>query len=275
MWSVECVKDVFGKMCAGQSSDDVVDVVRLRQKENGPIIRPIIVEFRSEYDKWTVIRMKVKLRECEEYRSVFRDGSVEGRERGKEGKSNKAERRENTEREGIEVNGMATEKRSIADVWKNVRKMRSRERQSEIMDWIERSNCDICAVNETGLTGEEYMEVIDGYSWFAANREWTKGRSGGACFIIKKRIRCEERIDKMEDVCLVKIGRSDHTFEWLIGNVYMNYEGVSKEENILKLEYIKAVVLRALDDGLDVMIGGDMNAHIWELDGCENEMVGG
>ena len=81
---------------------------------------------------------------------------------------------------------MATEKRSIAVVWKNVRKMRSRERQSEIMDWIERSNCDICAVNETGLTGEEYMEVSDGYSWFAANREWTKGRYGGAGFIIKR-----------------------------------------------------------------------------------------
>ena len=83
---VECVKDVFGKMGAGQSCDDVVDVVQLRQKENGPIIRPIIVEFRSEYDKWTVMRMKAKLRECEEYRSVFRDGSVEGRERGKETK---------------------------------------------------------------------------------------------------------------------------------------------------------------------------------------------
>ena len=91
-----------------------MDVIRLRQKENGPIVRPIIVEFRSEYDKWTVMRMKAKLRECE------------------------------------------------------------------------RSNCDICAVNETGLTGEEYMEVRDGYSWFSANRECTKGRSGGAGFIIKK-----------------------------------------------------------------------------------------
>ena len=39
----------------------------------------------------------------------------------------------------------------------------------------------------------------------------------------------------------------------------------------MKLEYIKAVVWRALDDGLGIMIGGDMNAHIWELDGCENE----
>ena len=93
---VECVKDVFGKMGAGQSCDDVVDVVRLRQRENDPNIRPIIVEFRSEYDKWTVMRMKAKLRECEEYRRR--------RERGKEGKSRAAERRENTEREATGVN---------------------------------------------------------------------------------------------------------------------------------------------------------------------------
>ena len=84
------------------------------------------------------------------------------------------------------MNGMATEKRSLAVVWNNVRKMRSRERQSEMMNWIERNNCDICVVNETGLTGEEYMEVSDGCSWFAANREWTNGRYSGAGFIIKK-----------------------------------------------------------------------------------------
>ena len=71
----------------------------------------------------------LKIQKC-----FFRDGSVEGRERGKEGKSNEAERRDNIEREATGVNGMATEKRSIAVVWKNVRKMRSRERQSEIMD---------------------------------------------------------------------------------------------------------------------------------------------
>ena len=78
-------------------------------------------------------------------------------------------------------------------------------------------------------------------------------------------------IVKMEDVCLVKIGQSDHKFEWMVGSVYMNCEGVRKEEIILKLQYIKRVVWRARDDGLGIMIGGDMNAHIWELDGCENE----
>ena len=80
---VECVKDVRGYMGAGQSRDDIVDVVRLRQKKNGHNIRPIIVGFRSEYDKWTVMRMKAKLRECEYYRSVClkMDLSREERER--------------------------------------------------------------------------------------------------------------------------------------------------------------------------------------------------
>ena len=64
---VECVKDVFGKIGACQCSDDVVDVVRIRQKENCPITRPLIVAFRSEYVKWTVMMMKAKLRECEAY----------------------------------------------------------------------------------------------------------------------------------------------------------------------------------------------------------------
>ena len=38
------------------------------------------------------------------------------------------------------MNSMVTEKKILTVVWRNVRKMRSRERQSEIMDWIERSN---------------------------------------------------------------------------------------------------------------------------------------
>ena len=66
----------------------------------------------------------------------------------------------------------------------------------------------------------------------------------------------------MEDICLVEIGWSDPKFEWLVGSVYMNCVGVREEENILKLEYIKGVVWRALDDGLGIMIGGDMNVHL-------------
>ena len=56
------------------------------------------------------------------------------RGRGKENKNTEAERKQNTEREATGVNSMVTEKRSLTVVRKNVRKMRSRERQSEIMD---------------------------------------------------------------------------------------------------------------------------------------------
>ena len=58
-------------------------------------------------------------------------------ETGREGKNTEAKIRENTEREATGVNSMVTEKRSLAVVCKNVRNMRSRERQSEIMDCIE------------------------------------------------------------------------------------------------------------------------------------------
>ena len=51
----------------------------------------------------------------------------------------------------------------------------------------------------------------------------------------------------------------------------MNCEGVRKEENIFKLEYIKGVIGRALEDGLRIVIGGDMSVYIWELDDYENE----
>ena len=33
---------------------------------------------------------------------------------------------------------------------------------------------------------------------------------------------------------------------------------------------VKEVICRAKEDALNIMIGGDMNAHIWELDKYEN-----
>ena len=36
---------------------------------------------------------------------------------------------------------------------------------------------------------------------------------------------------------------------------------------------VKDVVRNAKDEGLKIVIGGDMNAHIWELDKCENNNV--
>ena len=40
---------------------------------------------------------------------------------------------------------------------------------------------------------------------------------------------------------------------------------------MVKMLSVKEVVRKAKDEGLKIMIGGDMNAHIWELDKCENK----
>ena len=50
-----------------------------------------------------------------------------------------------------------------------------------------------------------------------------------------------------------------------------NYECIRGEENVLRMQRVKDVVRNVKLEGLKIMIGGDMNAHIWELDNCENE----
>ena len=40
------------------------------------MIRPIIIEFRAEYDKWTVLRNKADLQEINEYKNVFLEQDV-------------------------------------------------------------------------------------------------------------------------------------------------------------------------------------------------------
>ena len=53
-------------------------------------------------------------------------------------------------------------------------------------------------------------------------------------------------------------------------NKYMNCEDVRGYENVLKMLRVKDVVRKSIHDGLKIMIGGDMNAHIWELNQYEN-----
>ena len=50
----------------------------------------------------------------------------------------------------------------------------------------------------------------------------------------------------------------------------MNCEGVRGDENVIRMLRVLDVVRNAKDEGLKIMIEGDMNAHTWELDKCEN-----
>ena len=60
-------------------------------------------------------------------------------------------------------------------------------------------------------------------------------------------------------------------YNCLLGSIYMNCEGIRGEENVLKMRCVKEVISKAKEDGLNIMIGGNMNSHIWELDKCENK----
>ena len=46
--------DMIGDMGVRVREEEVVDVVRIRKKEGDWLAKLIIVEFKSEYDKWTV-----------------------------------------------------------------------------------------------------------------------------------------------------------------------------------------------------------------------------
>ena len=61
---------MIGDMGVRVREEEIVDAVRMRKKDEGGPIRPIIVEFRTEYDKWTVLTNKSDLREMNEYKSV-------------------------------------------------------------------------------------------------------------------------------------------------------------------------------------------------------------
>ena len=39
---------------------------------------------------------------------------------------------------------------------KNVRKIHTREKHMELEEWTKTSDCDVCAINETGLNRNEY-----------------------------------------------------------------------------------------------------------------------
>ena len=68
----EQVLDMIDRMGVNVRKEDVKDVIRMRDRDGSSgVARPLIVEFKSEYDKWTVLRNKSDLRGMNEYRRVF------------------------------------------------------------------------------------------------------------------------------------------------------------------------------------------------------------
>ena len=117
------------------------------------------------------LKNKSDLREMNEYRNVFRVGCLEGREREEASNDSENEDKIGAEREdgSNERKKLEREKSTVKLVCKNVRKIRTREKQIELEVWMKTNECDVCAINETGLNGNEYVEVSDEYKWIGTN----------------------------------------------------------------------------------------------------------
>ena len=83
-------------------------------------------------------------------RSFFKAGCVE---RGTAEASRKSSGTES--RIGEEREKWREEKLTVKVVWKNVRKIHTRDKQMELKEWMKKSDCNVCAINETGLNGNE------------------------------------------------------------------------------------------------------------------------
>ena len=60
----------------------MADIIRMRNKDGDETVKPVIIEFKSEYDKRMVLRNKAELRDTEEYTSFFLNRICrEGKER--------------------------------------------------------------------------------------------------------------------------------------------------------------------------------------------------
>ena len=101
----------------------------------------------------------------------------------------------------------------------------------ELEVWMKKNECDVCAINKTGLNGNEYVEVSDEYKWIVTNRDWMRGKTGGVSFVIKSDMECQRIICDSEDICFLKIGAHANGYEWLLWSIYMNCEGMRREEN--------------------------------------------
>ena len=69
----------------------------------------------------------------------------------------------------------------------------------ELEQWMKK-RCDICTINETGLNGNEYVEVSDEYKWVGTNRYWMREKVGGVGFVIKRGLECQKLSCDREDV---------------------------------------------------------------------------
>ena len=159
------------------------------------------------------------------------------------------------------------EEKQLKIVFKNVRKLRSMEKQLYVAKEVERNEVDICGVVETNLQDREFVEVGEKYVWLGVNGKDDRGRKGGVGFIVRKDVRTEMIVEE-EDMIGIRV--EGKCGRMLIVCVYQECEGTDRNGNEKRGDTLRKVVQESEGRGEICIVGGDFNGHIRELDNDEN-----
>ena len=80
-----------------------------------------------------------------------------------------------------------------------------------------------------------------------------RGKTDGIGFVIKIDMECQRIICDSEYICFIKIGARANRYNWLLGSIHMNCEGIREEGNVLKMRCVKEVISTAKNDGLNII----------------------
>ena len=99
----EQVNEIIELLGNNVSRENISDVVRMRaNRDNVERVRPVIVTFKAEYDKWQFLKNKSDLKEKDKFRSVFLEIDMLREERAAKRERMMEKRRMGRERREVE-----------------------------------------------------------------------------------------------------------------------------------------------------------------------------
>ena len=119
---------------------------------------------------------------------------------------------------------------------------------------------DVLGLAETFLREEDEASVA-GYVWYGRNREGCERASGGVGMLVRKELQ-SRLLCQREGVVWMELKLREGRKVAAVGVMYANPEGVRTADTEDQFEEVQEEVGRLQEEGYEVIVMGDFNAHI-------------
>ena len=133
-------------------------------------------------------------------------------------------------------------------------------REVDIKLRLQELKLDVLDLAETFLREEDEASVA-GYVWYGRNREGCKRASGGVGILVRKELQSRLLSCQREGVVWMELKLREGK-KVAVGVMYANPEGVRTDETEDQFEEVQEEVGRLQEEGYEVVVMGDFNAHI-------------